>query len=96
MEIPLINNYHGTLVIIAPRLITAPGQYNGYHRISRRNVLRLRRELCGYTDCVCGGGTFGERGGVRLAVVTEDSDRNCIIDLGESDLGPPKADGVFK
>ena len=43
------------------------------HRLSRAQISRLRRELCGSNDCTCGG-NLGERG-----------PQDVIIDVGGYD-----------
>ena len=77
MTITLSNEFHRTEASFRPVAING-----GLHKISRNTALRLRRELCGRTDCKCGG-TFGERGGEYLAVINEDRDRNYIVDLAQ-------------
>lgn len=78
-RITLINEFHNTEATVIPQEIPE-GRFAGLHRISRKTAMRLRRELCGNSDCVCGG-NFGERGGVSLDVVNEDYERNYIVDL---------------
>lgn len=80
----LSNNFHGTAAAVRPTAI-AEGRFSGMHKISRKTAQRIRRELCGFDGCVCGG-TFGERGGAKLDVVDEDCDRNYIIDLRASNV----------
>ena len=82
MKVTLTNNFHRTEVTIAPVEIKE-GRFTGYHKVSRATMLRARRELCGMTDCQCGG-QFGERGGEYLDVVNEDFDRNLIVDIRAS------------
>jgi hypothetical protein len=82
--ITLSNDFHNTSAAVRPVEITS-GRFVGLHKISRRTALRLRAALCGNAECTCGG-TFGERGGPRLAVVNEDYDRNYIIDLRYSNV----------
>ncbi len=80
----LSNSFHNTEATVRPVEITS-GRFCGLHKISRKTALRLRRELCGFDGCVCGG-TFGERGGAKLDVVDEDCDRNYIIDMRSSNV----------
>jgi hypothetical protein len=80
--ITLTNSFHNTSATVRPVPITE-GRFAGLHKISRKTALRLRRELCGSTDCTSGG-NFGERGGAHLAVINEDYDRNYIVDLKAS------------
>jgi len=80
--VTLTNNFHNTSSKVRP-VVIANGRFAGMHKISRKTALRLRSELCGVSGCVCGG-TFGERGGVLLDVVSEDYDRNYIIDLARN------------
>lgn len=82
--ITLTNDFHNTESNVRPVAIK-DGRFSGYHRISRKTALRLRNELCGIEGCVCGG-TFGERGGVRLDIVNEDYDRNYIINIKSSNI----------
>lgn len=79
--ITLSNDFHGTESTVRPVAITE-GRNKGFHKISRATALRLRRELCGRTDCKCGG-DFGQRGGAALVVVNEDYARNYIVDLAQ-------------
>jgi len=80
-QITLSNDFHNTEATVRPVAITE-GRHKGLHKISRKTALRLRSELCGRTDCKCGG-DFGQRGGAVLVVVNEDADRNYIIDLAQ-------------
>jgi hypothetical protein len=80
--ITLTNDYHNTSSGVRPVAITS-GRFAGMHKISRRSALRLRASLCGIEGCTCSG-TFGERGGTRLDVVTEDYERNYIVYLSRS------------
>ena len=73
--IRLTNDFHGTAAAVRP----IPIDGSPYHRISRATVLRLRRTLCGMSDCGCGG-EFGERRGY-IRVVTQDYRRNYIVDI---------------
>jgi len=82
--ITLTNNFHNTAARVRPMPV-ADGRFKEYHKISRATARRVRAQLCGSTDCVCGG-TFGERGGVYLQVISEDDDCNYIIDLRVSNL----------
>jgi hypothetical protein len=81
-KITLSNEFHSTEATVIPQLI-ADGRFKGYYKISRKVAMRLRNELCGMSDCSCGG-NFGERGGNRLDVCNEDSERNYIIDMSTS------------
>jgi len=81
VTITLSNDFHNTEAKVRPVAITE-GRHKGLHKISRSTALRLRRELCGMTDCKCGG-DFGQRGGAVIVVVNEDSDRNYIVDLAQ-------------
>ena len=74
--ITLTNNFHNTEARVIPQKIPN----SPYYSISRKTVLRLRRELCGSAECRCGD-TFGARDGVHLYVVNEDYYRNVTIDL---------------
>jgi len=78
-KITLTNDFHNTQATVIPQPVTE-GRDKGYHKISRKTMLRLRNQLCGLHDCTCGG-QFGERGGIRLTLVDEDSEQNIIIDL---------------
>ena len=78
----LTNDFHNTSATVRPVAITE-GRFAGMHKISRKTALRVRAELCGVSGCTCGG-NFGERGGVVLDVVTEDYDRNYIVDLSRN------------
>ena len=80
----LSNSFHNTESLVRPVAI-AEGRFSGLHKISRKTAQRLRRELCGFDGCVCGG-TFGERDGAKLDVVDEDCDRNYIIDMRSSNV----------
>jgi len=81
-KITLSNNFHNTEATVIPQAITE-GRFKGYAKISRKTAMRLKNELCGSADCLCGG-NFGERGGSHLEVINEDYERNYIIDLGAS------------
>jgi hypothetical protein len=78
-KIRLINEFHNTEATVMPQLVT-DGRFKGYYRVSRKTAMRLRRELCGVTDCCCGG-PFGERGGDPIRVITEEYDRSYIVDI---------------
>lgn len=84
MKITLTNNFHGTSAIVRPVAIME-GRFAGKHVITRKTAQRLQRTLCGSSGCACGG-NFGERGGVRLAVINEDYDCNYIIDMAASNV----------
>jgi hypothetical protein len=83
MTITLSNSFHSTRARVIPQAI-ADGPYKGYHSISRKTQMRIRKALCGNDGCVCGG-TFGERDGYHLAVAGSDYDRNIIVDLRASE-----------
>lgn len=76
-KITLTNDFHNTAAVVIPQPYGKDGRR---HFISHKTALRLSRELCGIDGCRCGG-TFGERGGTRLEIVTENYDRDYIIDL---------------
>lgn len=78
----LTNDFHNTTASVRPVLISE-GRFRGYYKISWRTAKRLRSELCGSAECVCGG-TFGERGS-PLSVVNEDYDRNYIVEVHNAD-----------
>lgn len=82
--ITLTNDFHNTSANVRPTLIK-DGRYAGYYKISRKTAMRLRNELCGNSECTCGG-TFGQRGGAYLDVVNEDYDRNYIISMRSSNI----------
>jgi hypothetical protein len=82
MEITLTNSFHNTSAKVRPVPIKS-GRFSGYHKIARKTVMRLRRELCGRTGCRCGG-QFGECNGAYLCVINEDEFRALIINLGAS------------
>ncbi len=82
MKVTLTNNFHHTEVTIAPVEIKE-GRFAGYHKVMRATMMRARRELCGMTDCQCGG-QFGERGGAYLNVINEDCDSSLIVDMKAS------------
>lgn len=84
MQVILTNDFHGTSAIVRPAAITE-GRFAGKHMITRKTAQRLQRALCGSAGCVCGG-SFGERGGAKLAVVNEDYDRSYIIDMAASNV----------
>ena len=84
MQVTLTNNFHNTSATVRPIPITE-GRFAGMHKISRKTALRLRRELCGSSDCTSGG-NFGERRGAYLAVVNQDYDGNYIIDMRASNV----------
>lgn len=82
--ITLTNDFHNTSANVRP-IIIKDGRFAGYYKISRKTAMRLRNELCGSSDCTCGG-TFGQRGGAYLDVVNEDCDRNYIINMRSSNI----------
>lgn len=49
MQLRVYNNFHGRAV----RLRANGNTVDGYH-LSRRQVLRARKTLCGITGCCCG------------------------------------------
>ena len=61
--ITLTNNFHNTeaTLHVSPR-------ETGVFFVSRGQQRRARGKLCPYYDCTCGG-TFGQRGGLRLDVL---------------------------
>lgn len=75
-KITLTNNFHNTSSNARLKPITT-GRFAaaGYHQLSRRAALRLRRELCAISECTCGD-TFGARGGIHLDLITESGDRD--------------------
>lgn len=81
-KITLTNDFHNTEATVIPQLITE-GRHKGYYKISRKTAMRLRNELCGSSDCVCGGnfGERGQQGEVMIDVVNEDYERNYIVQL---------------
>ena len=60
-KITLTNNFHHTSVTLRARR-SPRGMV-----LSRRQVLRARRELCGCEGCTCGG-PLGERGNQSVEV----------------------------
>ncbi len=80
MKIELTNEFHETSAWVCPVPILG-GRYHGYHRVSQATARRLRRELCGNRECVCGD-DFGARGGHRLSVYNLDTDNSYIVDIG--------------
>lgn len=78
-RIKLTNDFHRTEAVIIPQPIT-DGRFRGRHYITRKTMLRVRRALCGVPTCCCGG-TFGERNWIDMEIVTEDYDRNLIVDV---------------
>lgn len=88
MKITLSNDFHETEATVVPRKYGPPSPTTGQQRyaVSHRTAQRLRKELCGQEDCCCGG-TFGERGGSYLYVISQDQNRNWIVNLRASNLG---------
>lgn len=78
MNIILTNEFHLTSAIVRPIDLG-----NGKVKISWKTAQRLKRELCGSSDCTCGG-NFGERGGAYLDVINEDHNHSYIIDMQSS------------
>jgi hypothetical protein len=77
MKITLTNQFHGT----EATMIAKPVSGNTY-RISGRTVKRVRADLCGNSDCLCGG-NFGERGrqSVSVEVVGITEDNGYVIEI---------------
>jgi len=73
----LTNSFHGTTAGVRPVLVTS-GRFTGLYRISHKTVLRLRRALCGFATCQCGG-ELGQRENLPFDIVNEDSLRNLIV-----------------
>lgn len=82
-KITLTNSFHNTQAKCVPIPIKS-GRFSGFYKISRKTAMRLRRELCGIRDCVCGG-IFGERDGYHVEVINEDYDRNYIIQFNDNE-----------
>lgn len=81
-KITLTNDFHNTEVTVIPQLVTE-GRHKGHYKISHKIAMRLRNELCGRSDCTCGGnfGERGQQGEVVLDVINVDYDRNFIVQL---------------
>jgi hypothetical protein len=89
MKITLANDFHGTTAA----MIANPVSGHTY-RVSGRIVKRMRSELCGLTDCMCGG-NFGERGRQEVSIevtgVAEDGGYTIEVDNGnQPKRGPGK------
>ena len=77
MKTTLTNDFHNTEAAFIAQRITE-GRFAGKYKISRKTAMRLRRELCGVEGCICGD-EFGARPGAPIRVITEDHERNYII-----------------
>lgn len=70
------NSFHNTIAMVARPVPVGPGIF----RLSRAQVTRVRRALCGVSGCLCAQNALGTRGqGIN---VIENLDGSVEVEFG--------------
>ena len=76
MQATLKNDFHCTICTL---------RYEPGKRLSTRQIARCRRELCGQTDCTCGG-SLGEWGRQPVVIIERGPDHVTLYEPADHDF----------